>query len=206
MTTAPARRTAAPRVVLVHGATGGPWTFDPWLPHLAGLDVRVPDLQRGVDDVARATMADYEAAVTEAVGDTRAVVVGYSMGGLVALMAARRRRLAGLVVLEPSAPVEVSGGDDDVVPRPGTYGGGRGRSRPESSWAQAERHRGISVPGVGCPLLVVAGRDHADDRGRAVATRYGGELRTFPDVPHDLLADDAEVIEAVTAWVRRALA
>ena len=194
----------AARVVLVHGATGGPWTFGPWLPHLAGLDVRAVDLQEGLD-IARATMADYETAVTEAIGSTRAVVVGYSMGGLVALIAGRRRRLAGLVLLEPSVPLEVGGGDADVVPRPGTYGGGSGRHRPESLWAQGERHRGISVPGVDCPLLVIAGRDFADTRGHAVVDRYGGELRAFPDVPHGLLADDPGVIDAATTWVRDAL-
>lgn len=202
MGTVPRMDAGRPRVVLVHGATGGPWTFDPWLPHLAPYDVRVPDLQEGLD-VARASMADYEAAVTAATGEAGAVVVGYSMGGLVALVAARRGSLAGLVLLEASPPFELGARDPDVVPRPGTYGGEPGRSRPESAWAQAERHRGISVPAVDCPVLVVAGRDFADERGRRLAELYDGELLELPDIPHDRLATDRRVVEHVVGWIDR---
>lgn len=200
------------RVVLVHGATGDPSTFDPWLPRLDGLHVRVPDLQEGLD-VAHATTADYVRAVRAEQGDGPVVVVGFSMGGLVAMRAVEpgaRRPTAdvrGLVLLEPSVPLEVGGGDADVVPVPGTYGaevyGGTG-GRPESAFARAERQRGVSVPDVDVPLLVVGGADHTHDRSRPVARRYGGELVTFR-LRHGALVTDAAAVDVVVRWVRRAL-
>lgn len=198
-----------PTIVLAHGATSGPWVFDGWADALTGWDVRAPDLQEGLD-VAHASMRDYARRLIEEAGDARPLVLGgWSMGGLVALMAATELQLAGLVVIEPSAPLEVSGGDDSVEPTPGTYEAGDlygpqqpdSRSRPESLLARRERQRGISVPAVPCPLLVVAGRDHADDRGRAIAAHYGGDLIAFHDLGHEALILDTEPRGAVATWL-----
>ena len=38
---------AAERLILVHGATSGPWVFDHWPAAFPGYDVRAPDLQAG---------------------------------------------------------------------------------------------------------------------------------------------------------------
>ena len=62
-TDAAARR----RVVLVHGAASGPWVFDGWAGAFPDDDVRVPDLQEGLD-VARASMSDYADRVLAAAG------------------------------------------------------------------------------------------------------------------------------------------
>lgn len=210
-----------PRAVLVHGATSGPWVFDAWLPRWAGFDVVVPDLQAGLD-VAFATMDDYAdrvlaaawaGAPSEPDGEAPPVVVcGWSMGGLVAMLAARRRPPAALVVVEPSVPLEVGGVDEAVHLEAGTYdvsayGGdpSRGRHRPESRLARGERKRGISVPELTCPTLVVAGRDHGEGRGRRIAERYDADLVVFPELGHAALVADAAVADAVVAWARRAL-
>jgi hypothetical protein len=87
------------------------------------------------------------------------------------------------------------------VPRPGTDGGD-GPSRPESALARAERHRGLSVLALVCPLLVVAGRDFAETRGGPVAECYGGELLTFPDLGHLELVRDPVAVTVVATWVR----
>lgn len=203
-TDAAARR----RVVLVHGAASGPWVFDGWAGAFPDDDVRVPDLQEGLD-VARASMSDYADRVLAAAGAGPAVLVGWSMGGLVAMMAARRRRPLALVVLEPSVPAEVDGGDPAWPIQTGTYDAAAvygpprpgARRRPESLLARSERKRGISVPAVDCPFLVVAGRDYGATRGRPVAERYGAELAEFPEVSHGGLVSDPRVRDAVVRWV-----
>lgn len=204
-TDAAARR----RVVLVHGAASGPWVFDGWAGAFPDDDVRVPDLQEGLD-VARATMSDYADRVLAAAGAGPAVLVGWSMGGLVAMMAARRRRPVALVVLEPSVPAEVDDGDPAWPIETGTYDAAAvygpprpgARRRPESLLARSERKRGVSVPAVDCPFLVVAGRDYGATRGRPVAERYGAELAEFPEVSHGGLVSDPRVRDAVARWVR----
>ena len=197
------------RIVLVHGASSGPWCFHGWAEQFPQADVRVPDLQEGLD-VAHATMTQYADRVVAAAGDGSAVLCGWSMGGLVAMMAALRCRPAALVVIEPSVPQEIDGGDPDWPVEAGTYDAestygdtvARLRHRPESLTARGERKRGISVPGFACPVLVVAGCDYLATRGRPVADRYGAELLEFPELDHVQLVTDPRVRTAIAGWVR----
>ena len=108
------------RLILVHGATSGPWVFDQWAGAFPGYDVCAPDLQEGLD-VGQARMSDYVDRVLVTAADRPSVVCGWSMGGLVALMAAQRSRFEAVVVLEPSLPLELSGGDGLRALRSGTY-------------------------------------------------------------------------------------
>ncbi len=205
--------TAAPqasggrRVVLVHGATSGPWVFDGWAAQWPDDDVRVPDLQEGLD-VAYATMSDYADRVLTTVGGKPAILCGWSMGGLVAMMAARLCQPAALVVIEPSVPAEIDGGDPDWPLQAGTYDAESTygpsapgmRHRLESLLARGERKRGVSVPAIDCPLLVVAGRDYIATRGRPVAEHYGAELMEFPELSHFQLVVDQRVRDAIARW------
>lgn len=191
----------------MHGATTGPWVFDDWVAAWPRGDVRVPDLQEGLV-VAHAGMGDYADRVVSAAGDGPAVLCGWSMGGLVAMMAASRCAAAGLVVIEPSVPVEIDGGDPQRTLEPGTYDSSvygasvpGMRHRPESLLARSERKRGISVPAVACPMLVVAGRDYTVERGRPVAERYGAELMLFPELSHFQLVVDSRVRKAIARWI-----
>lgn len=171
-------------VLLVHGAASGPWVFDGWEREFPARQVHAVDLQAGLV-VAEASMQNYAAAVSgaaELLGRPLALV-GWSMGGLAAMIAAARTRPAALVLLEPSAPAEVQGMHPEVELRPGTfdgeaeYGGFPAgmRARPESVLARAERKRGISVPVLPHRSLVVYGREFAGERGRRVADAYGVE-------------------------------
>ncbi|HTT92827.1 MAG TPA: alpha/beta fold hydrolase [Acidimicrobiales bacterium] len=76
--------------ICIHGAGSGPWAFAGWADDFPGWEVVAPDLQEGLD-LATASMADYAAAVhvasEGAVGLAHTVLCGWSMGGLVALMA-----------------------------------------------------------------------------------------------------------------------
>ncbi len=198
-------------LLLVHGAGSGPQVFENWPGHFAGLDVDAVDLQAGLV-VARASMRNYAAAVAARANllpEPRAIC-GWSMGGLAAMMAADLAGATRLVLLEPSAPAEVLSEHDHVPPAEGTfdpvevYGPLPERlgTRSESALARAERKRGISVPELPCPALVVYGDEFPDERGRAIAARYRADERHFPGLEHVELVLDQRVPAAVSDWLR----
>ena len=188
--------------LLVHGAGSGPWVFEGW-------DGEAIDLHAGLN-VAAASMVNYEAAVT---GDAALVprplcLVGWSMGGLAVLMAARRVEPDAIVLLEPSPPGEVQGFDDAVALEEGTYepeeayGAFPVRSRPESRLARSERKRGISVPSLPHRTLVLYGDGYAEERGRPVAALYGAEELHLPGASHWDLVLGKRAAEMVVQWAR----
>ena len=180
-------------LLLVHGAGSGPWVFDGWAEDFPTLSVAAPDLQEGLD-VRRASMNDYAGRVVaegRSLGQPLALC-GWSMGGLVAMMAVPQLGPEVLILIEASASGEVQGFNDEVEPREGAFDSDLVygafppgmRSRPESQYARDERKRGIAVPAVPGRTLVIAGRDFPDERGRALAELYGAQLREFPTLGH----------------------
>lgn len=168
----------ASTIVLVHGEGSGPWIFDDWEDAFPGFSLLAVDLQQGLD-VATASMNDYRQRVVSAIASTKGPVglCGWSMGGLVGLMAAHEAQVAALVLLDPSPPGEVQGFDASATVEPGifdpeeVYGpflDGIG-ARAESSLARSERKQGISVPKVDCPALVISGDEFREERGSPVA-------------------------------------
>ncbi len=108
---------AAP-VIMVHGAFCGGWTFEAFRRpfEAAGHKVLAPDLRghgagEGLNAVVGLSMLDYAHDIADlaAAQDTPPVLLGHSLGGLVALLAARRTPVAGLVLLAPSPPWGVAG-------------------------------------------------------------------------------------------------
>jgi pimeloyl-ACP methyl ester carboxylesterase len=198
-------------VVLVHGAGSGPEVFAGWNESLAGLSVVAVDLQDGLD-VPRASMADYARSLVVATAalERPLVLCGWSMGGLVALAAARDIDPTRLVLLEASPPAEIQGSDDTIVPRPGVFDPEEVYGvfppgivpRPESQLARDERKRGISVPFVRCPTLVVCGDEFPEERGTRVAGLYDADLRRFPGLDHWALVLRPEVRDSIAAWLR----
>ena len=100
-----------PPLLLVHGAFCGGWAWDalrgPWT--RAGWDCTALDLPghapgAGAGGVTGRSLGDYVASVVEAARrlPTPPVIVGHSMGGLVAQIAAGRTPVAGLALLAPS--------------------------------------------------------------------------------------------------------
>lgn len=159
------------------------------------------DLLDGIE-VESASMSDYAAQVVAAAEELPhpRSICGWSMGGLVALMAAQQARASKLVLIEASAPEEVQGFNPSIRPRRETFDSEdvygkfppRVRSRPESQFARDERKRGISVPSLPCETLVISGRDHPVERGTEVAEFYGVNLVKFPQLDHwQLLSDDS---------------
>lgn len=195
-------------VILVHGAGSGPWVFDSWTDIFGDSELEAVDLQVGLR-LESASMSAYAKRVAEVVAARRApvYVCGWSMGGLVALMAASQAPPRALAVIEPSPPAEVQGTHPEVRLGSGTfdpeeiYGRFPGvRTRHESLLARLERKKGISVPEVPCPLLVIHGAQFPEDRGRAVATQYGVDELSFPDLNHWQLVSRQEVRKAIRDW------
>jgi len=107
-----------PPVVMVHGAFCGGWVFDRFREpfEAAGHRVTALDLPgHAASDpggsVAGSSMRDYADAVAGVIAaqDEAPILIGHSLGGLVALMAAGQARTRGVVLLAPSAPWGVSG-------------------------------------------------------------------------------------------------
>jgi pimeloyl-ACP methyl ester carboxylesterase len=100
-------------VVFVHGAFCGGWAFDSFREpfEAAGFETHAPNLpyhERGADleQLAQTGLKDYAQSIAHYVRGLRAppVLVGHSLGGLVAQLAAAHTPVAGLVLLAPSAP------------------------------------------------------------------------------------------------------
>lgn len=104
-------------IVMVHGAFCGGWVFERFRGpfEAAGHPVMTPDLPgHGAGDgrsVANATMIDYARYVADfcAALPEAPILIGHSMGGLVAQLAAARAPVSALVLLAPSPPWGVSG-------------------------------------------------------------------------------------------------
>lgn len=188
-TALPDEVTDLPPVILVHGATSSAlvWTF--WQRELAtrgwtshALDLRGHGRSDPID-LSHTRMQDYAADVRSLAGQfTRApVVIGWSMGGLVAMMVAAAGGATACVGLAPSTPSKQI--DAAVALRSGEFGpeeyGITNRdldAQPampdldreeraialaslgrESRLARDERKAGIVIEAVPCPLLIVTG-------------------------------------------------
>lgn len=102
-----------PPVVMIHGGFCGPWAWEDFAARFreAGYRVETPALRHhdgGKPPAALATtsLADYAADLETLIGKMKAppILVGHSLGGLLAQMVAARCEVAALVLLAPSAP------------------------------------------------------------------------------------------------------
>ena len=185
--------------------------FEAWADAFEGVVVEAVDLHENLD-VAHATHAAYAERVLAAARRLPRPVAlcGWSMGGLAVLQAAADAKPHSVVLLETSPPAEAQQNDASAELRRGpfdpeeVYGAfppGM-RARPESLLARAERKRGISVPQLPCPSLVVVGDEFREERGAPVAELYGSELIDFPGLGHWDLVRSPEVRSAVAEFLR----
>jgi dienelactone hydrolase len=184
--------------------------YEGWAESFPRIGVVAIDLQQSLD-VAVASHDDYASNVVAAAASLPAPVAlcGWSMGGLVVLQASLRMQPHSVILLEASAPAEVQGFNAETEVGDGTFDPEvvYGRfpegmpARPESSRARAERKRGISVPSLPCPSLVVYGDDFREERGTALVSLYGSDGLDFPGAHHWDLVRDPKIRTAVAVWL-----
>lgn len=229
-----------PPVVLVHGAANGSAVWRYWQEALVerGWSSHALDLRghgRSEGSVDGATMSDYAddvVAFVERLPETP-VLVGWSMGGLVALMVAARGHARACVALAPSAPAERR--DEGVEIRPGVFGaeeyGITSRDpadqpampdldieersialaslSPESRTARDDRKAGIVIEALPCPLLVVTGSEDRDwPRSAYDGMRLPADYIDVGDASHWGLVLNRRVLphlaDRVTDWLQAA--
>ena len=109
------KRSSRPPVVMIHGAFCGGWAFEGWaqLFRAQGYAVTAPTLRHhdggGRDALAGVSLIDYADDLQSelaALGGAP-ILIGHSMGGLLAQMLAARVRVRALVLLAPSPPYGV---------------------------------------------------------------------------------------------------
>lgn len=234
-----------PRALFVHGAGGGAWEWAIWRRVFIaqGWRAEAHDLTPAEEGIARTQLHDYVQQVESwarrgAENRThdalpRAVLVGASLGGLIALLAARRVEPAALVLVNPLPPI-------GILPRPVredwpdvvAWGSARSfastrrampdaddaarwlayrRWRDESGAVLREAVRGVAVDAPSCPTLVLSSEHDSDvspASGRALAEAYAAEFRLLYEMNHltPLLGRAAySVAQSVVDWCASAI-
>ncbi len=205
-----------PPILLVHGAANSSIVWPYWQQALAclGWNSHAIDLRehgRRPGSVDGATMWDYANDVLSVAKQLQEipVVIGWSMGGLVAMMVAYREMARACVGLAPSMPaVRRRGG---IVIRRGVFGpeeyGIANRdandqpamldlnleerqialesASPESRTARDERKAGMVLKSLPCPLLIVTGNeDHLWPRSAYETMRLSADYLNSPGSSH----------------------
>ena len=227
------RENGAATVVCVHGAGGGGWEWAIWARVLAhrGFAVIAPDLKPSVAGIEKTSFADYRDQVLEwcrGAGEG-AVLVGASLGGLLALAVAHAVRPAALILVNPLPPAGVLARPLHE-PWPAIVPWARTRSlastqrampdaddaarlfalrrwRDESGSVLNEARDGIAVEAPRCPTLFLASEDDADlppAAVRALAVQFSADFRSLPGASHvgPLLGRTAAAVAAETSdWL-----
>jgi pimeloyl-ACP methyl ester carboxylesterase len=221
---------APPTVVLVHGAGGGGWEWDKWRTPFerGGWRVVAPDLQPTEAGLEGTTFRDYVRQVERwAPKEGDVVLVGASMGGILALKAAEKIRPKAIVLVNAVPPDQSSGKSYPAVVRwangplkdsedsmpdsdPETIRFAWKRWRDESGPVLNEIVRGVAVERPLCPVLVVIGDRDLDippASQRQAAERFGADVIEYRGMSHvgPLLGVRApEVAATVLDWARAA--
>jgi len=228
----------ATTAVCVHGAGGGGWEWGIWARVLAvrGFAVIAPDLMPAQAGIAATTFEDYRAQVADwcrGAGDG-VVLIGASLGGLLALGVAAEVKPAALVLVNALPPAGVLA-RPLYDARPAVVPWGRERSlvstrrampdaddaarlyavrrwRDESGAVLNAAREGIAVDVPRCPTLVLAAELDADVPAaaqRSLAVRLAADCRLVPGASHvgPLLGRGAAEVATRTAdWLHERLA
>jgi pimeloyl-ACP methyl ester carboxylesterase len=182
-----------PPVVLVHGAGGGAWEWSIWMRVFAarGLRVHASDLMPSPAGLAATTFDDYRRQVLawcrqESGHDPHPpILIGASLGGLLALSAAVEVAASALVLVNPMPP------DGFADP------GGRMSYPPVIPWARERSLSGTcrAMPDADDAARLFAYRHWRDESGLALEQASRGIAITLPDCPTLVLAsaDDLDV-------------
>ena len=176
-------------IVLIHGAANSSFVWTYWQQALAerghasyAVNLRGHGPNEDID-LSDTSMRDYADDVQSCIEElnARPIVMGWSMGGLIAMMVAADGQAAACVGLAPSTPTRKL--DSSIEIRQGEFGAEEygitsdhtddqpamadlshterklalASLRPESRRARDERKAGIVIETLPCPLLIVTG-------------------------------------------------
>lgn len=223
-------RDRAPVAICVHGAGGGGWEWAIWSRVLAARGWRVvaPDLLPAAGGLAATALADYRAQVLAwcAQASPSPLLIGASLGGLLALSVAAQVNARALVLVNPLPPSGLPA-DPPSVPivrwRSARRFASTRRAMPdaddaarlfafrgwrdESGRVLDEARRGLAIETPDCPMLVVASDGDSDvscASSRRLAQEVGADFRIVADASHvgPLLGRSAAgVVENVADWL-----
>jgi len=218
--------------VFIHGAGGGGWEWKQWVPifEKAGYKCVAKDLVRTSKGLAATRFDDYLDQVkawSSSPDKPKVVLIGASMGGILALRAAMDIQPAALVLVNSVGPKGMNKPKNTSYPPIVRWAGGPFREtvasmpdsdedmqrfawthwRDESGAVLREIAQGIEVTPPKCPLLVVLGDKDTDvpnQVGEQMALTYSGSTLTFKDMSHvgPLLGTKApDVANGVLRWL-----
>lgn len=219
-----------PTVVMIHGAGGGGWEYRFWREPFekAGWTVVAPDLMPVAGGLAKTRFEDYASQTLAVARGEPLVLIGASMGGVLALKAAERLSPKAIVLVNSVPPkgipyprpdqdvpdiVEWAGGpwQDTVDAMPDSDRSTRlfahRRWRDESGAVLRAMRDGIDVARPRCRVLVVVGEADTDippETSRTLAEKLGADVFSYAGMSHvgPLLSTRAtEVAQQVLAWV-----
>lgn len=219
-------------VVCIHGAGGGGWEYALWLPPFtaAGYTLLANDLQPALAGLAATTFADYLHQVQSWLpAQGPIILVGASMGGILALKVAEAIRPTALVLVNSVPPAGVGTSRTGKL-RPAVVQWANGpleetRSalfdsdeatiqwawpqwRDESGAVLNQIASGIVVQPPTCPTLVVLSEQDTDipyQTGLALATWAKADVTLYHGMSHvgPLLSQRSqEVAQTILTWLR----
>jgi predicted alpha/beta hydrolase family esterase len=227
-----APRPSSGDVLFIHGAGGGGWEWNVWRRAFIGWRTHAPDLMPVRGGLAQTQLADYVDAMRACASAlVRPVLVGASLGGLVAALVAHDVDARALVLVNPVPPLgfaepPVTPDARAVVPW-GSARSWRGtvdalpdadapsrlyafrRWRDESGAVLRQARAGVAVAPPACRVLVVAsGRDDEVPFAAsiALAQAWRADLVELPDASHvgPLMGESADrVAREVVNWLAK---
>lgn len=226
--------TPQPTAVMIHGAGAGGWEYEFWRAPFeqAGWRVSAPDLMPADAGLAATTVEDYVNQIVwhlEMLPPGPKVLVGASMGGLLALKVAERTEIAALVLVNSVPPAGVSTWhrptevgeimrwkdgpmEDTRAAMPdsdeATIQWAQRGWRDESGAVVRALREGVEAERPECPVLVVIGTadgDIAPEASQALASWAGADVQSYEGMSHVgplLSARAPEVAQAAAGWLR----
>ncbi|MEZ4862407.1 MAG: alpha/beta fold hydrolase [Caldilineaceae bacterium] len=219
-------------IICIHGAGGGGWEYAKWEPIFtaAGYSVIANDLRPSPAGLAATQFDDYVAQVTNWLPpDEPIILVGASMGGILALKVAERIRPAALVLVNSVPPAGVGAPRigkqyPPIIPwANGTLAETQSalfdsdaatirwawpQWRDEAGAVLNQIAAGIPARPPSCPTLVVLGDQDTDipyQTGLALAAWAGADVFLYHGMSHvgPLLSQRAaEVAQAILGWLQ----
>jgi len=219
-------------VLMIHGAGGGGWEWNVWrrVCAAAGFAVATPTLEPAAAGLEATTLDDYLMQLRANWPARPPLLVGASLGGLLALALAAGRDCAALVLVNPLPPapeaarLPAHAGYPARIPwgRDASLAGTRRalpdadeaacaysarRWRDESGRVLTEARAGLALATPRCPILVlgsVADEDVPIELGAALAARLSASFWRLPGshVGPLLGRQAASVAAAVLGWAQ----